>query len=125
MNAHKVWSRILIGVGAPGMLVAAKQITLTAVLVTLTVMSTGCASTLVRVAQGLTTSPEPLGVYPGVRADVSGIVCAPAAALKEDPFALCLIPLCAVDLPLSAVVDTGLLPLEIRKTMDACPKERS
>ncbi|HUJ09635.1 MAG TPA: YceK/YidQ family lipoprotein [Verrucomicrobiae bacterium] len=100
-----------------------RRITLTAVLVTLAVVSTGCASTLIRGAQGLTTSPEPLGAYPGVRADVSGIVCAPAAALKEDPFALCLIPLSAADLPLSAVVDTGLLPFETWKLWSPSAKE--
>lgn len=90
-----------------------KRITMTALAAVIALMSSGC-SLLMRSANGSFGSAQKLGPYPGVRADMHMIARTPAGVIHDGPFYLACIPYWAADLPISTVIDTALLPGDLK-----------
>lgn len=94
-----------------------KRIALVAVIGTIALLCVGCGSLAGRIGHGLSrdicgTTGE-LGVYPGVRTDATIVFTAPIRTFDGDPTAMLWVPFWMADLPLSAAVDTCLLPHDI------------
>lgn len=92
-----------------------KRILFFAVITATTILNTGCGSFICRLGHDLGGSNAKLGVYPGVRTDTVIIFTAPVRTFDGDPLALLTVPFFAADMPLSAVLDTGLLPHDLSK----------
>jgi uncharacterized protein YceK len=73
----------------------------------------GCGSLGARLDHSLHGSGN-LGVYPGVREDVKFVAKSPVQAFKE-PLVIPFVPLIIVDIPLSFVLDTALLPSDLKE----------
>jgi len=81
-----------------------------------TALSTSGCSLLLR---GMNNSGPPLGSggkmgpYPGTRADLTLIARTPVGVFHDGPFYLICLPYWAADLPISTVIDTCLLPVDL------------
>ena len=76
-------------------------------------MTSGC-SLMLRSSNGAFGSAQKLGPYPGTRTDAYMIARTPVGLIQDGPFYFACIPYCAADLPISAVIDTVLLPGDLK-----------
>jgi uncharacterized protein YceK len=88
-----------------------KQIIMASVIAAVAVATTGCGTLVARNGFDAGVKPYP---YPGVVQDISGFVTAPHKAISQgDPNEVLGMPFMLVDVPLSAFVDTVILPADI------------
>jgi uncharacterized protein YceK len=81
-------------------------------LIAMLMLGSGCGSLGARLDHAINGQGE-LGAYPGVREGVKFVVTSPVQAVKH-PVIIPFVPLVIADIPLSFVVDTALLPCDLK-----------
>ncbi len=91
-----------------------RKTVLSMVILTVAMTTNGC-TVLLRGSNGAFGSKEKLGLYPGTRADICLIARTPIGVVQDGPFYLPCVAYWAADLPISATIDTCLLPMDLKE----------
>jgi len=83
------------------------------------ILSSGCGTMFARAGNGfehtICGSNEKLGIFPGPRPDAKALWNTPVLTIDGQPCAPLFIPFWIADMPVSTVVDTCMLPIDLKE----------